>query len=142
MIVEVKAKVYYDISNGNILTITPEAQGAVKETTKEEDIELYPALKEYNIKQIEFLELEYGLLSTLFYNLKSYSVNIETKELDLVYYNDSELQAAQDKWDEAAIDVRVNNISKYLLDQQSDVISSFEDFIMQTELNKITEGMN
>jgi hypothetical protein len=89
---EIKAKIYYLISNGKSILITDECQRMEKPTTKEEDIEIYSILKEYLYDEIDFIELEYGTLASIFTNLlKSHSINLETKTLDCVYYTQEEL---------------------------------------------------
>ncbi|OOM82181.1 hypothetical protein CLPUN_04410 [Clostridium puniceum] len=88
---EVKAKVYYEIATGNILLITPEGQGGLMETTKEQDINIYPELKDKNIHDIEFIELEFGTLESIFINIKSYHVDVATKQLKVDYYTQEEI---------------------------------------------------
>lgn len=138
---QIKSKVYYEILTGNILAITPESQGSVEETTKEMDMTIYPELQRKNINDVDFIELEYGAMATTFNNLKSIKINLESKALECAYYSTEELQAIQTQ-DQTSQDpsTRIADISNYLLDQ-SDMISNIEDLIIQTELNKITEGM-
>jgi len=55
------AKVYYDISTGDILVNTGERSGDVKVTTIEEDFEIYDELTNKNPELIGVLQLEYGI---------------------------------------------------------------------------------
>ncbi|MBA8980496.1 hypothetical protein [Clostridium saccharobutylicum] len=75
------AKIYYDIKTGDVLTITSEMQGNVEETTKEQDMEIYQELTGRNINDVDFIELQYGTLASIFTNAKSYKVNLETKKI-------------------------------------------------------------
>lgn len=139
----VNAKVYYDNATGDVILITSECMGDVRSTTKAEDMGIYSELTNRPIDSVDFIELEYGTLRSAFNNVKSYTVNIETKQLELVYYTDSELQEIKDQ--ETAgilLGSRIADISTYLKDQPSDTIAEFENYILQTELNKITEGVN
>ena len=87
---DIKAKVYYEKSTGIVLTITPELHGSVKENTKDEDFKFYPTLKDININEVDYIELEYGTLETILNNIKSYKVNIENNQLECVYYTQAE----------------------------------------------------
>lgn len=140
---EIKAKIYYEIATGNILTITSEMAGEVEENTKEQDCTIYPQLQDKDINNIDFIELEYGTFASIFTNIKSYKINLETKALECEYYTAEELQAMQNQEQESQVLTnRVNDISDYLNQQSSDTIADFENYILQNEINKITEGMN
>jgi len=140
---QVKAKVYYEVETGTILLITSEGQGWIAETTKEEDIKIYPELKDKDINNIDFIELEFGALETIFNNFKAYHVNIEKKELIVEYYTPEELQVIKNQNQEIQIlNNRVNDISEYLNQQSAQTVVDFENYILQNELNKIMEGMN
>lgn len=136
----VESKVYYLKETGNVIYVTSEFRGGVIKTTFEDDYNIVDALNQYKIDQIDCMEIEYGTYITAFQNAKSYYVDLESKELKVEYYTIEELenqsQEAQD------LNTRVSDISDYLKDQQSESISIFEDFIIQTELNKVMEGMN
>lgn len=140
---KVNAKVYYDNATGDVILITSECMGEVIATTKAEDMGIYSELKDKQVNEIDFIELEFGTLASTFNNVKSYTVNVNTKQLELVHYTDSELQEIKDQ--EIAVislDNRIADISTYLKDQSNDTIAEFENYILQTELNKITEGVN
>ena len=140
---KIPSKVYYLKLNGEVLTITTEIQGGVEPTTKEQDFKIYKELQEHNINDIDFIELEFGTLAETFNNIKSYSIDIKNKTLNLVHFTTQELQEMQNKQNESVeLNNRISDISSYLLDQQSESISVIEDFIIQTELNKVMEGMS
>lgn len=140
---KVNAKVYYDNSTGEVLVITAECMGDVRVTTKVEDMEIYSDLKDKSINDIDFIELEFGALASTFENIKTYSVNVETKTLELNYYTNIELEEIQGQENaKISFSNRVEDISDYLRGQTSESITSFEDFILQNEINKEMEGMS
>lgn len=140
---QVPSKVYYKISTGDVIIITTECQGDIDTTTKEQDMKSYSALENININDVDFLTIPYGKLSSTFENVKSYLINVETKELELDYYNDEELECMKNEEIQAdLLGYRISDISQYLSEQPSESISTIENFIIQTELNKVMEGMS
>ena len=139
---QICAKVYFLISTGEILMTTSEMKGSVIKTTKEQDISTYFQLSGKTSDEVDYIELEYGTLSSKFTNIKSYSVNLETKTLDCIYYTQEELDAqAQTIANEEAISNRINIISDYAsLDNNS--IDVLENAIIEYETNLITGGVS
>lgn len=138
---KIKSKIYYEISIGNILVITSEKQGIdLEERTKQEDMDIYPQLKDKTIDEVDYIELEYGTLATIFNNsLKSCLVNLETKSLDCVYYTKEELDIIEQQEQlNQVLNNRVSDISQYLSSNKT-TVADVEDLIIQTELNKILE---
>lgn len=138
---QIPSKIYYDINTGNVLTVTSEMQGSVIESTKEQDMEIYEHLKGKNIDEIDYIELEYGTFATTFNNVKSYSINLETKTLDFIYYTQEELNFKTSEQEEKqAISDRINTISDYAnLDNNS--ITDLESAIITYETNLIMNGV-
>jgi hypothetical protein len=135
------ARVYYKKSTGEVLVITPECIGTVIETTKEDDIKLYQPLKDRNIDEIDFIELEYGTLENTFNNAKSYKVNLETKQLEVIYYTNEELTSIQVQYQETQdVNLRVSDIASYLSSSDSTTIADIENSILEIEKNKIING--
>lgn len=139
---QIKSKVYYEIATGNILTITSEMEGTIEETTKDQDMTIYPELQDKNVNDIDFIELEYGTLASIFQGCKTFKIDLESRALKCEYFTDEELQAIKDQYenDQYQSD-RTEGILNYLT-EKNDMIPSVEDYIMQAEINKITEGMN
>jgi hypothetical protein len=136
---EIPAKVYYLVSTGEVLTIiiTPESSDTIKETTKEEDIKIYPQLQDKNASDVDFIELEYGTLATAVNNAKSYSIDVTNKKLNIIYYTEDELNAIQKQNQEAqSLNNRIVDISNYL-QNQTNLISTVENSIIQSETNNI-----
>ena len=52
MIKQIGTKIYYCLVTGNVIKITGDMMGYVKETTFDEDIEIYTELKERDINSI------------------------------------------------------------------------------------------
>ena len=138
---KVKAKIYYLIATGEVLIITSECQGCVVETTKENDMGIYLQLKDKNIDEIDFIELPYGTLIGTFTNVKSCSVNVETKTLERVYCTQEDIDAQKSEQQaQEALNSSVSTISDYMnIDTTS--IADIENYILQRETNKITGGM-
>lgn len=138
---QIKAKVYYLVATGETLVTTAEMQGSVEPTTKEQDMHIYPALKDKNIDEVDYVELEYGILSTTFNNAKSYSINLETKSLDVVYFTQEELDSMQQQNQEAQdLNSRVSDITQYLSCSNETTIADIENSILEIELNKTING--
>jgi hypothetical protein len=138
---KINSKIYYEKTNGNVLIITSECQGCVEPTTKEEDIEIYDQLKNKNIDDVDYIELEYGTLSKTFSNSKEYKINIDTKKLEITYYTQQEENEINRKnIEEQNILDRINIISQYSnLDKTS--IADLEYYILQREKNRIIGGV-
>ena len=134
------SKVYYEIATGKILVVTSEMQGDIKATTKEDDMKVYPQLKNENAGDIDFIELEYGTLVATLNNAKSYKVNLDTKKLEVVYYTKEELDSMQNQSENnQESDNNISDIYQYLIDNPK-AIADVEDLILQTEQNKILNG--
>ncbi|AQR98103.1 hypothetical protein [Clostridium saccharoperbutylacetonicum] len=140
---QINAKVYYDISTGKVLTITSEMEGGVIERTKVQDMSLYQQLKDKNIDEVDCITIPFGNLEETFKNAKSYNINLLTKKLNITYYTNDELEILKNQENELiTLNCRISDISQYLFDQTDETISIFENYILQSELNKIMEGTN
>ena len=78
-------KIYYCLLTGNVIKIIGDMQGYVKETTFDEDIEIYTELKERNRGSIGLLTFNYGEYPKLSQSSTGVMVNLETKELIFSY---------------------------------------------------------
>ena len=135
------AKVYYEVATGEVLLRTGEMEGAVVENTKEQDIQAYPELKGKTIEEIDFIELTYGTLIGTFTNVKSYSVNVETKALECVYYTKDDINAQKaEQQAQEALNSSASTIADYM-NTDTTSIADIENYILQRETNKITGGM-
>lgn len=80
---QIGRKVYYDKATGNVLLITSEMVGDVKETTTEQDFEIYEALKGRVPDTVGVIQLQYGELADSFARMTS--VRVENGELIFTY---------------------------------------------------------
>ena len=85
MIKQIGTKIYYCLLTGSVIKIIGDMQGYVKETTFNEDIELYTELKERDKDSIGLLTFEYGEYPKLSKNTTGVMVDLETKELIFSY---------------------------------------------------------
>ena len=85
MIKQIGTKIYYCLVTGNVIKIIGDMMGYVKETTFDEDIEIYSELKERDIRNIGLLQFEYGEYPKLSKGSTGVMVDLETKELIFSY---------------------------------------------------------
>lgn len=82
---KIGTKIYYCLLTGNVIKIIGDMQGYVKETTFDEDIEIYTELKERDKDSIGSLQFNYGEYPKLSQGSTGVMVNLETKELIFSY---------------------------------------------------------
>lgn len=82
---QIGTKVYYCLLTGNVIKIIGDMEGYVKETTFDEDIEIYRELKERDRQTIGLLQFEFGKYLKLSQGATGVMVDIETKELIFTY---------------------------------------------------------
>ena len=85
MIKQIGTKIYYCNITGNVIKIIGDMQGYVKETSFDEDIEIYVELKERDKDVIGLLQFEYGEYPKLSKGSTGVMVDLETKELIFSY---------------------------------------------------------
>lgn len=89
---QVKSKVYYDNLTGVVLEITPECEGGVPTFAKGQDMERLDQLKGRNANDIDFIELEFGTMSSILNMSKSCHIDVATKQLKVEYYTQAEIE--------------------------------------------------
>ena len=82
---QIGTKIYYCLLTGNVIKIIGDMMGYVKETSFDEDIEIYTELKERDRESIGLLQFEYGEYPKLSKDSTGVMVNLETKELIFSY---------------------------------------------------------
>lgn len=92
---EIGRKVFYLISNGNIILITDQSKGLVKDSSIAEIIKEYKELAERTPESFDFIELRYGEYDEDFSIADGYRVNPETKELEFSYPDPNEPEVEQ-----------------------------------------------
>ena len=99
MIKQIGTKIYYCLLTGNIIKIIGDCQGYVRETTFDEDIEIYTELKERDKETIGLLQFEYGEYPKLSQGSTGVMVDLETKEL-IFSYEELPTQPIEPTWEE------------------------------------------
>ena len=101
---QIGTKIYYCLLTGNVIKIIGDMMGYVRETTFDEDIEIYTELKERDINTIGLLQFNYGEYPKLSKGSTGVMVNLETKELIFSYeelptppQEPTEIEIIQDK---------------------------------------------
>ena len=104
MIKQIGTKIYYCTLSGNVIKIIGDMQGYVKETTFDEDCEIYSELKERDISTIGLIKLNYGEYPSLSKGSTGVSINLKTKWLNFTYdelaqepIGPTEIELMQDK---------------------------------------------
>ena len=104
MIKQIGTKIYYCTLSGNVIKIIRDMQGYVKETTFDEDCEIYSELKERDISTIGLIKLNYGEYPSLSKGSTGVSINLKTKWLNFTYdelaqepIEPTEIELMQDK---------------------------------------------
>lgn len=82
---QIGTKIYYCLLTGNVIKIIGDMQGYVKETSFDEDVEIYTELKEREKDSMGLLTFEYGEYPKLSKDSTGVMVNLETKELIFNY---------------------------------------------------------
>lgn len=82
---QIGTKLYYCLLTGNVIKIIGDCQGYIRETTFDEDYEIYSELKEREKSSIGLLQFEYGEYPKLSQGSTGVMVNLETKELIFSY---------------------------------------------------------
>ena len=85
MINQIGTKVYYCLLTGNVIKIIGDMMGCVKETSLDEDIEIYTELKERDRDSIGLLQFKYGEYPKLSKGSTGVMVDLDTKELIFSY---------------------------------------------------------
>ncbi|MBO2943593.1 hypothetical protein JJQ72_06325 [Paenibacillus sp. F411] len=85
--VKVGRKLYYDISSGNAIVETGERMGAVRETTRQEDFQIYKSLAEREPHTVGVVVLEYGDYSQDFTEGVWVGIDLE-KSVPIFQYSD------------------------------------------------------
>ena len=99
MIKQIGSKIYYCLLTGNVIKIIGDMQGYVKETSFDEDIEIYTELKERDINTIGLLQFSYGEYPKLSKGSTGVMVDLETKEL-IFSYEELPAEPIEPTWEE------------------------------------------
>ena len=118
---QIGTKIYYCLLTGNVIKIMGDMQGHVKETTFDEDVEIYTELKERDKENIGFIQFEYGEYPKLSQNATGVMVDLETKELMFSYE-----ELPQEPIEPTEIEImqeKINQLEKELTQIQTSIAS-------------------
>ena len=99
MIKQIGTKIYYCLLTGNVIKIVGDCQGYVRETTFDEDYEIYSELKEREKSSIGLLTFKYGEYPKLSQGSTGVMVDLETKEL-IFSYEELPAEPIEPTWEE------------------------------------------
>ena len=97
--IKIGTKIYYCLVTGNVVKIIGDMQGYVKESTFDEDCEIYTELKERDKDSMGLLTFEYGEYPKLSKDSTGVMVNLETKEL-IFSYEELPIPPQEPTWEE------------------------------------------
>lgn len=86
-------KLFYDLTTGDVLLDTGDREGAVRETTVEQDVAAYRVLSMRNRDTFDVLELPFGAYAKDFAQCTGYRVNVQTSTLEFSYPDPGAVQA-------------------------------------------------
>ena len=119
--IKIGTKIYYCLLTGNVIKIIGDMQGYIKETSFDEDIEIYTELKERDKDSIGLLTFEYGEYPKLSKNATGVMVDLETKELIFSYE-----ELPQEPIEPTEIEImqeKINQLEKELTQMQTSIAS-------------------
>ena len=140
---QIGTKIYYCNITGNVIKIIGDMQGYIKETTFDEDYEIYAELKERDRNTIGLLQFNYGEYPKLSQGSTGVMVDLETKELIFSYeelptppQEPTEIELMQDK---ISILAAENENLKLEQEQQNEEI--LVNMLANTEMFEMILGM-
>ena len=129
MIRKIGTKIYYCLLTGNVIKIIGDMQGCIRETSFDEDIEIYTELKERDKNSIGLLQFNYGEYPKLSQNASGVMVDLETKELIFSYE-----ELPQEPIEPTEIEIIQNKIS--ILEAENETLKQ-ELSITQDAVNEL-----
>lgn len=130
---QIGTKIYYCLLTGNVIKIIGDMQGYVKETTFDEDYEIYTELKERNKSSIGLLIFEFGEYPELSKGSTGVMVNLKTKEL---IFNYDELPQEPQEPQEPT------EIEKIKIEQEQQNKDILINMLATTEMYEINRSLN
>lgn len=82
---EIGTKIYYCMYTGNVLLTLGDMKGYVEETTIEQDIEIYPILKNRDRNSVGVLKFEYGKYNEMSLGSTGARVDLSSNKLVFTY---------------------------------------------------------
>lgn len=139
---QIGRKIYYEKSTGNKIVDTGERQGAVVETTVQQDFESYSELSERNPESVDLIVLEFGELSEDFATSNGVRVNIETGKLEFSYPDPNEPEAPpvfQEPLSSKVVNLELENAMLQMSMMEMTMYAASQDERLQTQENAVME---
>ena len=130
---KIGTKIYYCLTSGNVIKIVGDCQGYVRETTFDEDYEIYSELKERDKSSIGLLIFEFGEYPKLSKGSTGVMVNLKTKEL---IFNYEELPQEPQEPQEPT------EIEKIKIEQEQQNKDILINMLATTEMYEINRSFN
>lgn len=130
---KIGTKIYYCLTSGNVIKIIGDCQGYVRETTFDEDYEIYTELKERDKSSIGLLIFEFGEYPKLSKGSTGVMVNLKTKEL---IFNYDELPQEPQEPQEPT------EIEKIKIEQEQQNKDILINMLATTEMYEINRSLN
>lgn len=130
---KIGTKIYYCLLTGNVIKIIGDCQGYVRETTFDEDYEIYIELKEREKSSIGLLIFEFGEYPKLSKGSTGVMVNLKTKEL---IFNYEELPQEPQEPQEPT------EIEKIKIEQEQQNKDILINMLATTEMYEINRSLN
>ena len=130
MIKRIGTKIYYCLVTGNVIKIIGDMQGYVRETTFDDDYEIYTELKERDRETIGLLQFEYGEYPKLSKDSTGVMVDLENKEL-IFSYEELPQEPIEPTWKEQ-MENKISILSEQN-DQQEEIIASLTYELMMLQ---------
>ena len=140
---QIGTKIYYCLLTGNVVKIIGDMQGYVKETSFDEDIEIYADLKERDKNTIELIQFEYGEYPKLSKNATGVMVDLETKEL-IFSYEELPTTPQEPTWEEEMenkISILEAENEKLKVEQEQQNEEILVNMLANTEMFEMILGM-
>ncbi|MNW61817.1 hypothetical protein D3C74_399050 [compost metagenome] len=87
---QIGRRIYYEKSTGNVILDTGERSGSIVDTSPDGDILQYRELSDRVLETFDYVQLDYGQFSQDFIECTGFKVDINTRELEFSYPNESD----------------------------------------------------
>lgn len=109
-------KIYFDKLTGNVILDTGEKTGAVRQTTVDEDFQVYTDLQQRVKDTVGVIELEYGQYSQDFMQCSGYRVNITSNKLEFSYPDPNAPQQPQEPTYQKPLSEQVKELQQSVIE--------------------------
>ena len=143
MIKQIGTKIYYCNITGNVLVVQGDIQGYVKESTFDEDCEIYVELKDRDKTSIGLLQFEFGEYHKLSQGATGVNVDLETKQ-PIFTYEELPMIPSEPTWEEQMenkISILEAENEKLKVEQEQQNEEILVNMLANTEMFEMILGM-